>query len=235
MAKSPQMEDFEERGVMNEVDQDYLDHLDVPELSQIDQVTLEGVIGAIVHDKVSKISDTYREIKGWLLGVESKRKYIEEICNDLIEWLKDKDINYRNLDLDAGTFGTWMKTSEFFYYRFFFLLNEKTWHQVLGDLKSGNVTHLESIYSMQSVIPHGTYRFNTVNFTDRTDVMRYLDSVGDIKTLVKIVETYKQRVNEFCHLIIDRRIKIKGAPFQVMLLGAADLRRTCKKIVNLAI
>ena len=221
MAKSPQMEDFEERGVMNEVDQDYLDHLDVPELSQIDQVTLEGIVRAVIHDGLSNYTDAYREMKGWFLGIETKRKYTEEILNDLIDWLKDKDLSYRNLDLDMGNFKTWMKTSETFYWRFYFLLNDSTWHRIEGDLKQGRITELESIYS--------------IDFKDRQDVTRYLDSIGDIKGLIKVVEIYKERMNKFYALIVNRKVKIKSAPFQVMLLGAADLRRTCKKIVNLAI
>ena len=221
MAKSPQMEDFEERGVMNEVDQDYLDHLDVPELSQIDQVTLEGIVRAVIHDGLSNYTDAYREMKGWFLGIETKRKYTEEILDDLIDWLKDKDLSYRNLDLDMGNFKTWMKTSETFYWRFYFLLNDSTWHRIEGDLKQGRITELESIYS--------------IDFKDRQDVTRYLDSIGDIKGLIKVVEIYKERMNKFYALIVNREVKIKSAPFQVMLLGAADLRRTCKKIVNLAI
>ena len=225
MAKNPQMEDFEERGVMNEVDQDYLDHLDVPELSQIDQVTLEGVIKAVVHGGTyglsTFISDPISEIKGWFLGLESKRKYTESILQDLADWLKDKDINYRDLDLDMGGFKTWLKTSETFFWRFYFLLNDDTWHRIETDLKQEKVTELENIFN--------------ISFKDRQNVTKYLDSISNIKGLMKVIDEYKKRMNRFYSLITEHRIKIKGAPFQVILLGAVDLRRTCKKIVNLAI
>ena len=51
---------------------------------------------------------------------------------------------------------------------------------------------------------------------------------------MKVVETYQKRSDKFFDLVINRKIKIKSFPFQVILLGAADLRRTVKKIVNLA-
>ena len=63
---------------------------------------------------------------------------------------------------------------------------------------------------------------------------RYLDSIDNIPELIKVVELYIKRSNTFFDLITKRKIKIKSAPFQVILLGATDLRRTVKKIVNLA-
>ena len=56
----------------------------------------------------------------------------------------------------------------------------------------------------------------------------------DIAGLIKIVNLYRTRSDKFFELILKRQIKIKMAPFQVILLGANDLRRTVKKIVNLA-
>jgi hypothetical protein len=212
------MEDLEQRGIFNDVDIDYLNHLkvDIP-----NEISTEGVVRAVVHDNLSLIADDYRNIKGWFLGIESKRKYIEEICDDLIDWLKDKDIDEPNLDLDMGTIKTWMKTSETFFWRYYFLLNDKVWSRIESDLKSGDVTSLEVIYDLR--------------YDDRTDIARYLDSVLSVKLLIKEVIKYKERSNKFFELIVKRKIKIKATPFQVILLGAADLRRTVKKIVNLAI
>lgn len=110
-----------EQGVMDERDIDYLEHLQVPEVEELDAdtvVAMEGIARAVVHDAATIYTDAFREVKGWLLGIESKRKYVEEICTDLIDWLKDKDVDHKNLDLDMGTFKTWMKTSESFFWRF---------------------------------------------------------------------------------------------------------------------
>ena len=213
------LEELERRGIMDERDQDYLEHLEVPE-TQVNEVAIEGIIGAVIHDAGSVYTDAYREMKGWFLGMESKRQYIERICQDVIVWLKDKDLEYRNLNLDMGTFKTWMKTSETYHWRYFFLLDDSTWRQIESDLKAGRITDLESIYS--------------IDFKSRKEVTRYLDSIDNIPELVKVVELYIKRSNTFFDLITKRKIKIKSAPFQVILLGATDLRRTVKKIVNLA-
>ena len=213
------LEELERRGIMDDRDQDYLEHLEVPE-TQVNEVAIEGIIGAVIHDAGSVFTDTYREMKGWFLGMESKRQYIERICQDVIIWLKDKDLEYRNLNLDMGTFKTWMKTSETYHWRFFFLLDDSTWRQIESDLKAGRITDLESLY--------------TVDLKQIRETTRYLDSVDNIPELIKVVELYIKRSNTFFDLITKRKIKIKSAPFQVILLGATDLRRTVKKIVNLA-
>lgn len=212
------MEAFIQRGVFNDRDVDYLSHLQIP---LVDEVAMEGVVGAVVKDAVNIYHDAYSEMKGWFLGIESKRKYIEEICDSLIDWLKDKDLDNKDLDLDMGTIKTWMKTSETFHWRFYFLLNDSTWHKIESDLKKGEISGLEVLYDLE--------------FKDRVEVTRYLDSQTDIKSLIKIVERYRERSNKFFELILKRKVKVKGAPFQVILLGATDLRLTMKKIVNLAV
>lgn len=213
------LEDLISRGVMDERDIDYLNHLKLSQ-EDIDDVALEGFIKAQVHDAASMYTDSYREMKGWFLGMESKRKYIVEICQDVVDWLKDKQTDYRDLDLDMGSFKTWMKTSESFFWRYYFLLDDNTWSQIESNLKSGNITKLETIYD--------------IDFTARKNLTDKLDSVRDIAGLIKIVNLYRTRSDKFFELILKRQIKIKMAPFQVILLGANDLRRTVKKIVNLA-
>lgn len=212
------LEDLMDRGIMDERDVDYLENLKVDE---VDEVAMEGVIRAQVHDGISNYSDAYREMKGWFLGIESKRKYIEEICIDIVDWLKDKKADNGNLELDMGSFYTWMKTSETFHWRFYFLLHDGMWRKIETDLKSGKISALETLYD--------------IDMKSRKEVTDNLDSVRTIDELIKTVELYIKRSNTFFELITKRQIKIKMAPFQVILLGAADLRRTVKKIVNLAI
>jgi uncharacterized protein YdiU (UPF0061 family) len=215
---SAAIEDMLDRKILDERDIDFLNHLKLP---APDDVALEGIIRAVVHDAGSVYTDSYREIKGWFLGMESKRKYINEICDDLIDWLKDKNVDYPHLDLDLNSFYTWMKTSETFFWRYFFLLNDRTWSKIEKDLKTDRITELETLYD--------------IDFSSRKEVANYLDSIRTIKDLIKVVEDYKKRTNIFFDLISKRKVKVKMAPFQVILLGSTDLRRTCKKIVNLAI
>jgi hypothetical protein len=209
---------FEKLGVMDEREIDYLNHLEVPE---IEEVALEGIIKAKAMEIPDIYHGAYNEIKGWVIGVESKRKYTVSILEDLIDWLKDRAVDNRNLDLDMGAFKTWMKTSKYYRWRYYYLLNDSMWNEIESDLKKGNITELESLYS--------------VDLKSRKDIARVLESITDINGLIKIVETYKTRTDKFYDLILKRKVKIKSAPFQVILLGAVDLRHTLKKIVNLAV
>ena len=78
------------RNVLDERDIDYLNHLEIDEVN----IATEGIVRAGAHNLGSVLTDSYREIKGWVIGTESKRKYIIEICDDLIDWLKGKDVDY---------------------------------------------------------------------------------------------------------------------------------------------
>jgi hypothetical protein len=215
------LEDYEKRGIMDSRDVDYLQHLQIPVPDATDDIAMEGIARAILHGAASNYTDAYREIKGWFLGIASKRKYIDEVCADLIDWCKDKDLDHPNLDLDMGSFLTWFKTSESLNWRFYFLLDDATWSQIERDLKADNISALETMYD--------------IDLTRRREVTRHLDSIRDIKGLIKCVETYKQRSDKFFELVLKRNRKIKGFPFQVILLGCNDLRRTVKCIVNMAI
>lgn len=114
-----------------------------------------------------------------------------------------------------------IKYYQLLYCDYYFLLENSTWSRIESDLKADRISGLETIYD--------------INFRDRVEIARYLDSIRDIKGLIKVVETYRDRSNKFFALISKRKTSIKSFPFQVILLGAADLRRTVKKIVNLAI
>jgi len=212
------LEQLRNAGIIDDRDIDFLYHLYIP---ATEEVALEGIIGASVKEAFGVYGAAYSEAKGWFLGVESKRKYVEEICDDLIDWLKDKQADYPKLDLDMGSFKTWMKTSETFMWRYYFLLHDSIWSEMKEAIKKNEITNLEVLTDF--------------NMKDRTKVAQMLDSVPDIKGLIAVVEKYKKRSNEYFETILKRRIRVKNAPFQVILLGATDLRLTVKKIVNLAI
>lgn len=204
--------------LMDERDIDFLDHLEVP---MADDIAVEGLIGAVLKEVPDLIHNSVTETKGWFKGIETKRAYISDTADAVIVWLKDKDADNRNLDLDMGTFKTWLKTSAAFMWRFYFLLDDGTWSKIKSNLKAGEITSLESMFN--------------ADLTKRQEVTNKLDSINDIKGLIKVIETYKQRSNEFFELILKRQIKVKSFPFQVILLGLVDLRMTVKRIVNLAL
>lgn len=199
----------------------------VPDIRPLDEegviqqnIAEEGIIKAIAGDVVRNVTDAYKEIKGWFLGVESKRKYIDEQCLDTIEWLKEEDRNNKKLELDMGKFKTWMKTSETFYWRYYFVLHDEVYNDIMKAIKNNEITEMEVLTDF--------------NMKDRMKVTRMLDSAETIKDLIVIVEKYRARCNAIFKGLTNRKRKIQSFPFQIMLLGYADLNRTVKKIVNLA-
>ena len=66
-------------------------------------------------------------------------------------------------------------------------------------------------------------------------VAQKLDSARTIKDLIVIVEKYRSRCMSIFDGMLNRKRKIQSFPFQIMLLGYADLNRTVKRIVNLSI
>lgn len=231
--------------LFDENDIDYLNHVSVKyDESELD-IAVEGYVRALGHDAASLYTDSYRQLKGIFIGIESKRRYIEEICNDLIEWCNDKKYDHRKLHLVMGAFGTWMKTSETFWWRYFFLLNDSTWNHMLKNLKQDKASKLESagnsvvVRVATSVLPYSGLAwfvgdmFNEANA--KTQAAKLIDNARTIDDLIKLVELYKKRSNEFFETVIEHRSEINGTPFQVILMGATDLRRSVKKTINLAI
>lgn len=215
------IENMVERGVLDDRDMDFLVHLQTPDVDVVDEVAVEGIARAVVHEIGSSYVDVYREIKGWFLAVESKRRYIEEICNDLVEWLEDKDRDYPDLNLDMGTIKTWLKTDEFYSWRYYFLMDDATWSTIQSDLRKDHITELEDLYD--------------IDFKSRKAAGRQLVSAKTIKEMIPLVKKYRDRSNKFFEMILKRKTSVKSFPFQVILLGTTDLRRTVKRIVNMAI
>ena len=191
----------------------------VPEITE-DDIAQEGIIKALVGDAVRGIPEAYREMKGWFLGIQSKRNYINEQCQDTIEWLRDEDKSNPKLDLDMGTFKTWMKTSETFYWRYYFLLHDGIYNDIMKSIKNNEISNLEINMDF--------------NMKDRMKVAQMLDSIRSIKDLIVVVEKYRARSNAVFEAMLKRERRIQSFPFQVILLGYNDLNRTVKKIVNLA-
>ena len=186
----------------------------IPDFSQ------EGIVTAIAGDIARDFTDAYKEIKGWFLGIESKRKYIEESCLDTIEWLREEDRDNPRLDLDMGKFKTWMKTSETFFWRYYFVLHDGVYNDIVKAAKNNEITELEVLTDF--------------NMKERMKVTRMIDSARTIKDLIVIVDKYKARCNVIFELLLKRKRSIQSFPFQILLLGYADLNRTVKKVVNLA-
>jgi hypothetical protein len=214
-------EDLEEEGINVPAIPSYEEDEVLERLDKEFELSQEGIIRAVAGDIGRDYADAYREIKGWFLGVESKRKYIDEKCQETIEWLKEKDNEYPHLNLDMNEFYTWMKTSETFYWRYYFVLSDQIYNEIMKNIRNNEITELEGVIDF--------------SLNDRRKVTRMLDSMKSIKDLIIVMEKYRARCNNIFHGIMNRKRRIQMFPFQVLLLGYNDLNRTVKKIVNLAI
>lgn len=183
-------------------------------------VVLEGLVKAVIGDVGRSYTDAYREIKGWFQGIESKKRQINDGCLDLISWLEEEDRNNPGLNLDMGNFFTWMKTSETFYWRYYFILSNDVYDDILKSIKKEEITAIEVNVDF--------------DIKERMRVARNLDSAKSIKDLIVIAEKYRSRCNTIFSELLKRKRRIQNFPFQVALLGFNDINRTLKKIVNLA-
>ena len=86
--------------------------LDKEETFVYTEVATEGIATAIVADVGHFYHGVGTEIKGWFEGATKKRKHTNEVLEATIDWLKDADKDHRKLELDMGSFKTWLKTSE---------------------------------------------------------------------------------------------------------------------------
>lgn len=199
------------------------------------EVSEEGIVTAVVADVGHGIHSAGTRIKGWFEGLTKKRQHINEVCTNTIDWLKEADRDNRNLNLDMGSFKTWMKTSETYFYRYYYILNDSIYNKIISSLKSNNATELEDFINNFVNQVNASQTLMSTDMKDRKTATKLLDNIKTIKDLIIIVEKYRARVNNVFELMEKQQRIIKGFPFQLMLSGAADLRQTVKKIVNLAI
>lgn len=198
------------------------------------EVSQEGIATALVADVGHSLHGAVTRVKGWTEGVKKKRAHINEIADDLIEWLKDEDKDNKNLELDMGSFKTWLKTSEIGPYRYYYLLNDSIYNKMVAELKSGNSSELEDatghFLNDQAAINLGI----SADMKDRKSATRMIDNLRTIKDLMVFVTKYRARTNIIFDLLEKRSRAVKGFPYQLMLSGISDLRVVCKKVVNLA-
>lgn len=208
--------------------------VDKEETFLLTEVATEGMTTAMVADVGHGVHNLASTVKGWLEGAAKKRKHINEVLDTTIEWLKDENKNNPKLELDMNSFKTWMKTSETYLYRYFYLLADPVYKEITDNLKNDKIAELEDFFSHFVSQVNAANTMNSADMKDRKSATRMLDSVRTVRDLIVLVDKYKARVNVIFELMEKRDRSIKGFPFQLMLRGANDLRQTVKKIVNLA-
>lgn len=207
---------------------------DREETFQYADIATEGIATGIVADIGHSLHNNLSTAKGWFEGVGKKRKHINEVCELTIEWLKDEQKDNPKLELDVGSFKTWMKTSETYLYRYYYLLTDTVYKEIVDSLKKDDISELEDFFGHFLNDANAANTMNSADMKDRKSATRMLDGIRKISDLIVVVERYRARVNVIFDLMEKRDRRIKGFPFQLMLSGANDLRQTVKKIVNLA-
>lgn len=206
------LEDFTDEEVQEE-------GIEVPELTE-EEFAQEGIGKAILGDMRSDFSNASSEMKGWSLDIGAKRKHVKEKCLEAIDWLKEQDKDNPGLKLDMGGFKTWLKTSETFIWRYYFLLNDGVYNGIIKSIKNNEISEIEAMVDF--------------SISDRKKAARMIDSAMTIKDLIVIVERYRSRADMVFDGLMKRKRKIQSVPYQIILLGAHDLIKTVKKVVNLA-
>jgi len=196
---------------------------------------MEGIATAVVADVGHGLHNVASTVTGWVESIKKKQRHINDIAEATIDWLKEEDKDNPKLELDMGSFKTWMKTSETYIYRYFYLLSDTVYNEMVSNLKKGEISELEDFFGHFVSQTNAANLMNSHDMKDRKSATRMLDSIRTIKDLIVLVNKYNARVNVIFNLIEKRDRSIKGFPFQLMLSGMNDLRQTVKKIVNLSI
>lgn len=223
--------------MLKEIQEQVLAHhnSDKRETFSYTEVATEGVATAIVADVGHSLHNAASSVRGWFEGIRKKREHINDNLDNTIEWLKDESREHPNLKLDMGAFKTWMKTSETSLFRYYYLLNDSVYGEIVATLKKGELSELEDFFGHLVNQTAAANVMVSADMKDRRSATRMLDNIRTIGDLTAIVFRYKSRVNVIYDLLEKRDRAINGFPFQLMLRGAADLKQTVKKIVNLAI
>lgn len=188
-----------------------------------DKLLTEGILRAKVGELANDVKHAGTEIASWFKGINEKARSVQEKCDELVTWLKEVDKDHPGLSLDMGSFKSWMKTSEWMRWRHYFLMNEAMFGRIMKNIKDDQRTELEDWVS----------DFDTM--AERKQAGKLFENARTVKDLIRLVETYKQRADQFTKAILARKSSINGAPFQIVLLGFVDMDSTVKKIVRLAL
>lgn len=194
--------------------------MEMVEENMRDAVFCEGFLRSQIGQTVDDLNAMGDEIAGWFSSVDEKRRRIERECDHLIAWLKEEDRDHPGLSLEMGPFFTWLKTSEWARWRYFFFLDNSSYSGLVGDIKAGKKSEIEGLANF--------------SLDRRKAVTRTIDGAKTVKDLIKIAETFKERALKVIDLMKQHKTYTSGAPIQVTLLAMVDLRATLKKIVRLA-
>ena len=182
----------------------------------------EGLGRGLATDLVDGLAGAAAEIASWFQGADEKHRTFESKCKELIDWLEEVDRSHPDLDLESGAFLTWMKTSEAFRWRYYFLLDDQSFAKIMTAIKQDQRSELEGHFDISAVA--------------RIAAARKIDRARKIADLVAIVKLYRDRANRFYKAIQNRRRPIGGAPFQIaFVVGLQDLQSSVKRCVNFAL
>jgi hypothetical protein len=199
-----------------------IDNLDLALIEMGDEALQEGLVRALVGGVGTDLKHASQEMADWFKGVHEKQRAVQERGADLIAWLDETDKDHPGLSLDMGSFFSWLKTSHWTRWRFYFLLNDSTFGRIAKDIKDDHRTELEDFVA----------DFET--FAERKQAARVLENARTVKDLKAITQRYLDRCDQVFKGLLARKSSVNGAPYHVMALGLSDLDATVKNIVRLA-
>lgn len=124
-------------------DEEYIDNIidDDPELSEA------CISNEDLRDSIKKnFLETGRRFSERMTGLTTKGKNrgkeVERIARELIGWLQDKDKEHPRLDLQVDHFFFFMKTRKFIWWKFYYILNDDAYNELLRAIDSGKTIKL---------------------------------------------------------------------------------------------
>jgi hypothetical protein len=209
---------LEEDEQFNEIEKEYLNNLDIP---LVDEVSFEGYFRALGGYLAGDIPDTYVEAKGYLLGAESKRRYTHQKLDDLLDYIKEIKEEYPDMKFRKDAVAEFHTSAvRLAHYRFLYLLDDKLFNEIMSSIKKDEVTMVEKFF-----------RFDFSDKIIEALEKLHLQKPSDFDSIIK---KYKSRVDQFYDAILKRKAKIRKNPFQVILVGAVDLKILAKWLVRMA-
>lgn len=181
--------------------------------------TEEGLLRSKYAGGPGGADNTLDEIIFAFKGPEEKRRLISEKADDLIAWLEKIHKEDPKLSLDIPWFIRTLRTAKHGEpWRFYYVLDDDSYHQILRDIANNKKTHIETYVSYKLMAEYKSSKM--------------MKDVKTVKDLIETVKQYKDRTNNIVEKLYRRPLEVEGLPYQTLLGGMVDLTTAVNKIVR---
>jgi hypothetical protein len=175
------------------------------------------------------------DITGMFKSGDAKIAHVREVCAELIVWLKKEQKDNHDLQFEMNGFKNWAKTSRYFNIDYVYMLSDVFHSRLMADTKGWEHSkeHADSVGKTFS-------EFKKKMDASIDDAVGVFQSVKNIDDLVKVVNKFEQRANDYDKALraaaknpkVGKLMYMGG--YQMMIASVGSLNMTVKKIVNLA-